>query len=358
MSFLPVPILNQFKQEFNFRDSTIAIIDTNCKRVFREALNLSTYDPIQITNKESITSYLYSIENVGVRRTITSNIMNIIKIVDPSQVHHYQQLFDIFAKEHDLEYKGRMLDVDKFISLETLFQKYNQLPTNNFRAARDKVIAGFYCGIIPSLRGEDYYKTKWGHLPKDTDYKHFFEANGCNFLDLTNMVLIIGEYKTSNSHNLRLIAIPEILHETLNRWRQFNNSSSLLLDNKARPFLNSCQFTRKCSSFTGNGATVNTLRQIYISEITDYIDNLSQLSRKDKIGLQNELAHIMAHSYTSQQQIYAGYRDNSLIERSSSEFLHKSLNWLLETNSTVKYMQSLINCPRESLVSVETPKNE
>mgnify|MGYP000961375772 CR=1 FL=1 len=322
--FLPDSLISQLNSKY--ASTTVRNIDSSLKRLHVELFQRTYFDSsLVLDSQNSITEWLKSFTNSSVRKKLTSHILIVIRLIDSSQIEHYVEQFDQVAKLHNYEYHARIFDDDKFIPLEQLYSIFTNMSDDHMLNCRDKIIAGLYSGLMPALRGQDFFSLKWADLPENTDYDKYFKQNNYNFIDTNTMSIVLGDYKTCKAYKIRKIVIPSELHPLISRWRQFNNSDTFLFNNAFKPY-QSAEFSQTVKRIFRHGITVDTLRHIYTTEMTKYIDTLPNYNRQDKIRLLEKIATFMAHSINTQTVIYSGYKGNLDIPTSSLGFMERIFN--------------------------------
>jgi len=306
-----------------YRPSSIETFTNN----LRNALNLVygieeyTLQPFKL-DFDSFAKYINGIKLNSARKNAMSAVLAFLKAdvrMSDEIIEKYQNLFDTVAKEIDKEneYKEPSeKELEKFISWELILENYykpyaaliKDYPDQDFPSYEDKYVYLKYLILtlyttIPPLRGEEYLNSVIIKVKNPDMYDTIIEACKCNLVDLEHNKLIIHFYKTSKTHEKRIIDIPKKTVDIITRWYRITDGNKYLLPNLQTPTyaMSPSALSHMLQRiFKPFDISTSMLRKIYISHILKSIYNKPKERKK--------LANIMGHTLSTQEFIYNRFK--------------------------------------------------
>ena len=297
--------------ERKYKKNTIKTINNSIKKIFVKGLNLSIYDSDKLIDKaDDIIKYINSLDKIGVKKTITFNIIAIIG----KNNKKYNNLSNGFCKENNrikLYKKPTKKEINLYKNLEEINNIHISYTTDNYYNFIRYVISAFYV-YLPPLRGQEFYTLKISDTELDTNYYNT-KTNTIN----------INNYKTMDKYGPKQMNIDSELKDILTEWIDFNDikNGDYLLTNSKKNKFTQYSFTKMLWRIFGKGFSVDMLRKVYIVEILRYLNGKEILWRK-------RLSFIMGHSIITQEFIYSNFRQIDNINYSSNDYMNNVFNRL------------------------------
>ena len=165
-----------------------------------------------------------------------------------------------------------------------------EITTADLFLIQDYVVAGLYT-LLPPVRLDFSPMAVVGA-------KHKLDDN-INYLinvSRTKKYFKINQYKNIETHGVQYFQAPKKLNSVLNIWLKYNNSGTLLLNNRKEALSSNGlgKLITKVFAPTEKNVTINLLRSIYISEKVDI----------DAVKKNKNIADDMMHTVNTQQKIY------------------------------------------------------
>jgi len=192
---------------------------------------------------------------------------------------------------------------EKWIELNNVFSSRNDVRITDYQAFL--LLSLHY--LLPPLRPQDWINSKIVFLDNDTDIRKYAERNG-NFIDMTNKILVVADYKTVMTHGIRIIPFGElsaqfggILNDIIIRWLELNGGKPYLFTTREDHPIAEQNITKIFDKILikGNKTNATELRNLFISE--KIVDANISLEHRER------LAYIMGHTIQTQTFIYSKY---------------------------------------------------
>lgn len=305
-----------------YRQSSIDTFTNNLRNVLNNAYKEDKYTLKPIKKDISpLKEYITTLSSESSKKNTISAVLAFLKadIRTPDEVlEKYQKYFDKLAKKIDDNKQYKELtekEEESFISWEEVLKfhkKYEKQVKENddqqFKNYEDKYIYLRYLllslyTLIPPLRGEEYRNAIIIRVKDKKNYDIITKACNCNLIDLANNNVVVSFYKTSKTHETRIIPIPKKLAEIIVKWYKITDGNKYLLPNLQTPNENMSQsaLTHLMQRmFDPYNISTSMLRKIYITHRLKSIAN-NQVERK-------KLAKVMGHTLTVQEFIYKKYK--------------------------------------------------
>lgn len=306
-----------------YRPSSIETFTNNLKNVLQNAYNKDKYTlkPLKADIQPFI-DYVQTLNTQSSQKNTASAVLAFLK-ADPRTpddiIEKYQKYFDNLAKiiDEDKQYQEPTKEEEEaFIPWEDVLKVYKKhekivqtYPDQNFTSYEDKYIYLKYLLLtlyttIPPLRGEEYRNAIIIRVKNKDAYPIITEACKCNLVDLEHNNLVIPFYKTSKTHETRIIPIPKKTSEVIQRWYRLTKGNKYLLPNLQTP---SERMSQTALShllqriFKPHNISTSMLRKIYISYKMKTIYN--------KPAERKKLAKTMGHTLALQEFIYNRFKE-------------------------------------------------
>lgn len=278
-------------------------------RVAREVFKQPHFNHLEsIKHHDRIVQFY---ENNPSRRTLIGAMIHVYELlgVDPSCYDDLKQKSNEwveFKKEATPKETAKIIGMSEFYSrflqAQTLFE---QCPTSR-ELYSDYVIMALYW-YLPPIRQSEYCDTKFVNwAPMDhQSLKSTVRQPGqpANVYCLTNQKLVISKSKTSKTYGVRVIEVPPALHQILVKGPELFQCQYLISLKTMPQFpMRPEQVTHTLNRLVHAGFSVDQLRQVYITEHCNHINQLEC----------NQLAFIMGHSVTTQQLVYKRFKAEQL----------------------------------------------
>lgn len=305
-----------------YRQSSIETFTNSLKTVLINVYNKDKYTLRPIKNDiNAIKAYIKTISNESSKKNTISAILAFLKAdmrTKEETLEEYQQYFNKLVKDIDekKQYKEPTKEEEEaFIPWEDIVKVYKkqekivkEYDDQNFTSYEDKYIYLRYLILalytnIPPLRGEEYRNAIIIRVKNKESYDIITEACKCNLVDLTHNILVIPFYKTSKTHETRIIEIPSKVVDIIRKWYKITNGNKYLLPNLQTPNTNMSQsaLTHLIQRiFEPYNISTSMLRKIYISYKLKSIYNKPKERKK--------LAKIMGHTLSVQEFIYNRFK--------------------------------------------------
>lgn len=312
-----------------YRESSIDTFTTNLKHILENIYNIHTLKYTLKPLKNDPNKFMNYINNNtspqqlpdSTKKNLTAAALAFLKadLRTPENVLTiYQKFFDTIAKSVDDAklYKAPSISEEEaFIPWKDIiakFKKYENIvkkfPDQNFAAYEDKYIYLKYLLLalyttIPPLRGEEYRNAIIIRVKNPKNYDIITSACNCNLADIENNNFVVPFYKTSKTHDTRIIPIPNTTSEIITKWYKITNGNKYLLPNLQTPSTNMSQsaLTHLIQRiFSPHKISTSMLRKIYISNKLKTIYNKPQERKK--------LAKLMGHTLQLQEFIYNKFK--------------------------------------------------
>jgi len=306
-----------------YRPSSIQTMTTNLKNALINIYSKDKYTLRPFKNDSDLfTKYIDNKLTVqSAQKNLTSAVLAFLKAdarTPDNVIETYQKFFDKLAKriDEDNKYKEPTeKEEESFIPWKDIlkvYKKYSlivkEYSDQQFSSYEDKYVFLKYLLLtlyttIPPLRGEEYVNSIIIKVKSVGMYDIITQACKCNLVDLTHNNLVISFYKTSKTHDVRIIPIPEGTVKVIKRWYEITNGNKYLIPNLQTP---SASMSQSALShllqrvFKPYDISTSMLRKIYISEKMKTIHN-NPKERK-------ELAKIMGHTLATQEFIYNRFK--------------------------------------------------
>lgn len=338
--FISDPILKVFRDDKDYKESSINTVDSNLKRLYWLAFageqgEYSKYmkspegvDPLarnlpadlQASKNEFYREAKLNISYLSRRQDAiigaiaklpasqqTSYLNSVVEVYKripdltrkPEVTHRYDELVKQLKAKRDSEqvYKeadekaaANIISTDEF---DQVVEKFNRLAVEkpqDKNVALKQLILTLYKHILP-LRPQDYVNTQY--LDKDPE--------ATNYVDLSKKVLVLSEGKTMKGREARVIELPDEVVTVMKRVQSLFDSEWLIpmVTNAAKPMSNSA-FTHFMQGIIGKSGGpdkvgASRLRNLHVSKMED--DGATAEERK-------EAARVMGHSVNTQQTVY------------------------------------------------------
>ena len=306
-----------------YRPSSIETFTNNLKNVLTIAYKREKYTLRPLKNDiQPFIDYTNNLANQSSQKNTASAVLAFIKADSRSAdtvIEQYQKFFDKTSKviDEEKQYKQPTKEEEEsYIPWEDVLKLYKKqekiiqtYPDKNFSSYEDKYIFLRYLLLtlytsIPPLRGEEYRNAIIIRVKHKDAYKIITDACKCNLVDLTHNNLVIPFYKTSDTHETRIIPIPTKTVKIITQWYKLTNGNKYLLPNLQTPSTNMSQsalthFIQRI--FHPHNISTGMLRKIYISYKLKTIYN-KPVERK-------KLAKIMGHTLSVQEFIYNRFKE-------------------------------------------------
>jgi integrase len=268
------------------RESSAKTYVSNMKRILKMVFETTT-PKISLLKKEQKTlietvSNPDSFKNANVRKVILMSLAHLYEVYD-LKIEPFENPTREFTRLADAESVAnttaetieKIEGIDFDVIKETIQDQKD--PT-------DRLITALY-SYLPPLRMEDYINLQVVNPPRNTQRGRSYKEPEGNHINLKSNNLVLKNYKTSNYHGTRTIAIPFKLAEEIQRYLKSTGNRKLLP-------LSSSAFNRRMNRLFG--ASVNTFRKAYVSQFAPKM-TAQQLS---------ELSQILGHKISTQMLSY------------------------------------------------------
>lgn len=338
--FISGPVLQKFKEKYNYTDSSLKAVDNDMKRLYKLAFpglnyfyptNLKDYDKVieaiespKITPVAAFPKSAWSRVLLYVIRFYKDSLRPKKDIVDKYE-KKYKEAIDLGMQQNTLKpakTEAIQMTTDKLSDELDRWQKLAIEKPSPSVLQKYLLVAFYY--YLPALRGQDLYNTQW--LDREPDSK--------NYIDLANKKLVIKDYKTAKSHNTRTLDLPNDLVKILQVVHDTMDSPYVLpnLSDYTKPRTSSAH-TKFMNSIFGGNISTDALRHSYVSELYDL-----GATPEEKKQAAKDMGHTVstqAMTYTSMADtVHKGQNVKSIYEE------NKQLKQKIET--LVEGMQKLI----------------
>ncbi len=283
--FLPQYVIVELKKKY--KDSSIKTIDNNIKRIF----NNNQYDKNLFNDYEKIHKFMELIGKTSVKKSLINNIVVVCGIEEINN-DKYKELFKLYAKEHDNEYKYNSKYICKNVPNLEFFKERSEMLKNS-KKQNLYIISCLYT-YLPALRGEEFYKTKIG-----------IQLNE-NYLDIDRWVLVVQDYKTVKKYGVREIKIPLVLQNILKEYCKTRIGKYLIsIDDEGNKKIGNTLMVKYLHIIFGDKISVDVIRKIFITEVIHYLE---KYPFDEKIKYRKRMAYLMGHDISTQEFIYSNLR--------------------------------------------------
>lgn len=276
MSYFPQEILSNL--QYKYRDSSISIYEYYIKNAITKISGLSDFDISVLENDSKIREYLSTLEKNASKRDFLNSliaILNAVILVDHELIKKYQELLKIHSAEAKKDTYSKERKLPEGSKIKNLLDL--ELKMKSEKDPLKKLILGLYA-YMPILRTEEW-----------TSLKHYEgEKDVGNYINMKEWIIVIKEYKTSETYGERRLKIPEEL-----RGIMVKSGEYLLMKGGRR--VSSLELRRILKSELG--ISNNELRRMYISETVPYLTKIERMKLCEKMG----------HSIEMQEFVY--YRE-------------------------------------------------
>lgn len=322
-----------------YRDSSIKTMKSQLNSYIRK-LNLPLKENEEITfkifkeNKDIILANLNEIITKTTSKTELSSKVNVVKsicAIDIEGSNIFNEMIPKLKKSADILYKKTKSKwLDRYSPLEVLEKEYYK-KVNTMSILSEKIIGLLYISL-PPLRGQDYFTVIIGNIKDSKQIENNIKPIENIYNPITHEITL-NNYKTSSSHGKKIILLPKIIYEELDKYHQMYSltSGNYMLSNTQGNQYKEQNWNRILTKIFG--ISVDILRNIYISEMLDY---LSKTYGGDKdsqtILYQKRLAEFMGHTTATQSEVYSNL-SLSNIKFSDTKFLKSKFELFLEASS-------------------------
>lgn len=293
------------------KPNSIKIVNNSILRIYRDLFDTLEFDKKRLIDEsEKIIKWTNKLPPTT-KKTILNSIRHIV------ENEEYEKLYRKAFFESELlytdkyvgktpEYYIRLEDMEK---LKGKYEKTKQLIYNLYT-------------LIPPLRGQDYYNTKFYFGDKEI-------PKNCNYYNHTTKELVIRNSKTSKKHGVRIIKYPKIITDMIEKNTASHMDGDYLLLNARGKQFQQRSFTSILNRIYdsqipiyGKGKnhhiSIHIIRRTYISECLNYITDLEK-----QMIFRKKLSKILGHSLGTQWSIYQNNDKIKDIEWSSKKYMKK-----------------------------------
>jgi hypothetical protein len=314
--------------KLKYRDSSVKIVDGAIKKIFVDFLGQKDfrYESL-LENLDQIIKKIKEDKYTSNQKRLLNSLLQVLilqnNIVEKDLVFRE---FEKVCRIHGDQYKYQEANSDRYVNLEFMNQLVEECYDPEW-----KMVLSLY-SLFPALRGQDYFNTKIVKLDPETDFVDQFNEFGDNYLDISSHTLVLGNYKTSNSHGIRVIKLPQVIKDRINEYLDGRCQGYLMLDGKRLSDVSS-QFSgliRSIFKMVKKHITVDDLRKIYISEMLYYLQNSGFTLSQQKM-YRKKISEIQAHTLETQEFIYSGHKYDDKRKKSSESYMNLLLAILDDT---------------------------
>ena len=283
----------------NLRDSISKTLIENRKTLSPSSLR--TY--VSLLNSISKKADLKTIDD------FTKEMKAIMSVIEPMNIQSKKTILSaLFILTGEPDYKEQMLIFCKQTNDNYRKQavpenrKGAYLTQDEMKAVGEKALANLKASpsndnyvnyLLTVFYGGQYFpvrRAEWSLLKT----KNFNKATD-NYLDVKAKACFFNIYKTSKTFGLQKVVIPNEVMLIIKKYLKINTTDYLMVTNKNKPF-SSSDLSKRLQMIFGDGAGVDVLRSIYISNVYANVPNLEYLQN---------IAEQSGHSIQSAMTFYS-----------------------------------------------------
>jgi hypothetical protein len=316
----------------NIKHSTINAYINVLTKLHKELYKTDYINSLVYINVSNLTDYINTYTNIATKKNIYTAILVLLRALQSIESRFTDDLIKIYSDAHtnlaniQRENYGSnektSKELDNWLTLNDIDIKKKELESqinlNDLsRKMLDKIQQHLVVSLyteIPPLRN-DYAKVivkkEIPRIYENGKSKPSLVGLPCNinYIDMTNKVLILCDYKTNLKYGIKEIQLNDHIIDIIRRWGQIRKKIiELLLPGKTfdlrcllinvtdfKPMITNGLTKYLNKIFKPLKVSTTLLRKIYLSEKYPVINTFDEMEKD---------SYIMGHSITTQQQIY------------------------------------------------------